>query len=248
MSWNGFRREAALRYAARHPIPNPFLMTVVLRRLNDWVPEVRRAAVVAAKHAAISTPASTMAEAASYVLPSFRDWGRIGENEIATLRALRAVPEVLIVILDQVENQHAGPMARLLGSMADLPAIDHQLPNLSRSAAQPAVRATATQWLLRGRAEWADGFEKAWVDRRFNEAKRRSVTEHRPLTIAVDWLYTLNQAASDPSPRVRRIAGNALIEDRAKDRPELQQIARQLTDDLYPSVAERGFYYLKHRM
>lgn len=42
-NWDGYRREKALR-AIGEKVPNRFFLALVLRRLNDWVPQVRQAA------------------------------------------------------------------------------------------------------------------------------------------------------------------------------------------------------------
>src|SRR5690606_3815486 len=39
ISWDGYRREKALR-ALSGPAPNTFFFSLVVRRLNDWVPQV----------------------------------------------------------------------------------------------------------------------------------------------------------------------------------------------------------------
>lgn len=43
ISWDGYRREKALR-ALSGAAPNTFFFSLAVRRLNDWVPEVRKAA------------------------------------------------------------------------------------------------------------------------------------------------------------------------------------------------------------
>ena len=80
ISWDGYRREKALR-ALSGAAPNAFFFSLAVRRLNDWVPQVRKAAREKLPEIAGSTDPDYVVEALSIALSNWNSWGRIEEGD-----------------------------------------------------------------------------------------------------------------------------------------------------------------------
>ena len=140
----------------------------------------------------------------------------------------------------------AGPMTTLLAQLGQVATIDRHLPHIAAQAIQPGLRAKAYQSLLSGKATWASGKEKEWIEQRYNIYRWHTILASRPLTITVEHNHTLQQAAADRSPIVRRVAADAIIAALPHLGPSEQHLATRLAVDPNPSVAERGAYILRH--
>ena len=121
--------------------------------------------------------------------------------------------------------------------------MDPYLPDLARSGRQPALRARTYDFLLRGRAAWYAGRRWVWTDKRYGEGRLEPEIGTRPLTDPPPLGETLCAALADPSAAVRRVAGDVLIERRGEV-PDVLALARALSGDPYPSLAERGRFVL----
>ena len=137
-------------------------------------------------------------------------------------------------------------MTTLLAQLGQVATIDRHLPHIAAHAIQPGLRAKAYQSLLSGKATWASGKEKEWIEQRYNIYRWHTHLDSRPLTITVEHNPTLQQAAADRSPIVRRVAADAIIAALPHLGPCEQHLAARLAVDPNPSVAERGAYILRH--
>lgn len=240
---NGFRRERVLRIV-REPAPNEFLFAVLLRRLNDWVPQVQDAAVEAVISTSKKTDPNILASALFHLLPAQVEWGRIKKQKRDVLFDLIEMPGVARLLAERVVTAFAGPASVVLSQLARKQEIDEYLYMVANNAIQPAVRAKAFQFLLEGKAIWLEGRKWVWTDKQYCEGRYEPILGSRNININIDSSTLLEIASLDPSPAVRRVAGTAIIAQRKVLGTFGIKIASRLAKDKYPSIAERGQFVL----
>jgi len=242
---DGYIREQAL-HALPARIPSTLYAILVLLRLNDWAAPVRDAARRRLTAFAAATAPQHLAAALGYILRYWTSWGRMSPASKQDALAVLLSDAVAAQLATALARSPAGPMTTLLSQLGQIAAIDPHLPYLAAQAIQPALRAKAYQSLLSGKATWASGKEQEWIERRHNLYRWRTHLDSRPLTIPVEHTPTLQQAAADRSPIVRRVAADAIIAALPHLGPSEQHLATRLAVDPNPSVAERGAYILHH--
>lgn len=77
---DGYKREKTLRTLSG-AAPNTFFFSLAVRRLNDWVPQVRKAARAKLPGIAKATNPEFVAEALCIALSNWNSWGRIEEED-----------------------------------------------------------------------------------------------------------------------------------------------------------------------
>ena len=242
---DGRIREQAL-HALPARIPSTLYAILVLLRLNDWAAPVRDAARRRLTAFAAATAPQHLAAALGYILRYWTSWGRMSPASKQDALAVLLSDAVAAQLATALARSPAGPMTTLLSQLGQIAAIDPHLPYLAAQAIQPALRAKAYQSLLSGKATWASGKEQEWIERRHNLYRWRTHLDSRPLTITVEHNPTLQQAAADRSPIVRRIAADAIIAALPHLGPCEQHLAARLAADPNRSVAERGACILRH--
>tara|TARA_R110000787_G_scaffold158145_1_gene272081 strand:+ start:109 stop:1116 length:1008 start_codon:yes stop_codon:yes gene_type:complete len=245
-SGDGFRRERFL-LEVNEGAPSAFLLAVFLRRLNDWVPQVREAARRAAENVLDSTSPDIVGDVLWSILSVKNSWKRMRGDESAVLDAGFERPGITPYLVRRLLSETAGPTARVLQQACRGAVLDPYLPRLAEAALQPAVRATAYRMLMEQRATWVDGWRWRWTDKSLGERVRESKIAERSLTIDVDLRVLLLAAANDPSAAVRRAAGDALISHRDELGDFVTVLAAKLATDPYPSIADRGRFILRER-
>lgn len=155
---------------------------------------------------------------------------------------LSIVPSRLVAKLLQATT---GPAAGILGQVGRTPILDQCLPTLCAQAIQPAVRAKAYRSQLEDRMVWFEGRKWVWTDRRWCQGRYVPVLGERKIHVYRPFLELLVQAAQDASPIVRRVAGDVLLAKLDSIGVDALPIAILLSEDAYPSVAERGIFALK---
>ena len=243
-SGDGYRRERALR-ASSEGAPNAFLFAIVLRRLNDWVPQVRAAAREYVPVIAANTNPEHIMAALWLILPHLPTWQRLQADDLEVLTSLLAIEGVASRLGSKLMAVTAGPAALILGQVGRQPVLDKFLPTLSEQAVQPAVRAKAYRSQLEERMVWFEGRRWVWTDIRWCQGRYEPVLGERKIQVYRPFLETLEKAARDNSPVVRRVAGEALITKLDSVGAEAIPIAEILSRDIYPSVAERGKFVLE---
>ena len=243
-SWDGFRRERMIR-SITGGVPNSFVFALLLYRLNDWVPEVRVAARDVVPAVARATEPGIVADVLMALLPRLPTWQRSGEGEVETLLSLLCVGSVAQALSSRLMTATSGPTATILTQALRTSALDDHLTDLT-DAVQPAVRAQAYATLLRGEARWREGYDWVWIDKSSGQRERVPNIVSRALTVSARAEALVERALDDRSAAVRRIGGDALIERRHELGETAIAMARRLTDDPYPSLAERGRWLLDH--
>lgn len=242
-SSNGFVRERALRVISGGA-PNAFLFTIMLRRLNDWVPEVRVAARKAVRIAVENSEAATIADALWRALPIFESWGRWQDEDKAAVFDLIGYRVLPTLLVQKVIHNTTGPATKVLNQLSRTSAVDRFLSRIANEATQPSARARAYKISLDGRATWVEGREWVWTDKRWCKGRYEPILGERKIGIHIDRLRLLRKATRDKSPVVRRVAGSALIASLADIGRDALPLANRLAEDPYPSVAERGRFAL----
>lgn len=239
---SGFVREKALRQLAG-PAPHPFLLALALRRLNDWVPEVRAAARQVLPTVLLASDPDWLAQTLWLILSHWASWGRLGEAERKVVLGLAAHPEVLLLLLSDLQQCSAGPAAKVLTQLGRCDILDVYLPLLARTARQPAVRVKAYRSLFSGKMQWFAGRQWQWTDVRYCQGRQVNVIAERFLSSGVAFEETLTQASRDPAVAVRRLAAEVLITQFARcERRVTETLIARLALDPSPSVAERGAF------
>lgn len=232
-SINGRIREAALANI-QGPAPTPFFVAGLAYRLNDWVPQVRAAAVACAERVFPLTDAATIAGAAPVLLGRRWLWKR-WSDEGAIIDELLHRPDVAEFLFHDLRGGRASSLFR---QALRLPSLDKRLPELATSASSPQVRFLASKALIDGKVQWVTGREQKYVDKVYNKRRWVPVLKERQVKRSLSTGDLIELAAVDRSPLVRKAAADGLIQHRA-ELLNIRQIAKLLRDDKSPAVRER---------
>jgi hypothetical protein len=242
-SANGFRRERILR-SASNGAPSSFIFALALRRLNDWVPEVRAAARERLPVWAERSAPEDVVDALWYTFTYWGSWGRLEDADRALLVALTSIEKVACALEARIQHASAGPAAHVLSQAGRGPALDSWLPELAHAAVQPSVRAKAYRCLLEGRVVWTVGRRWIWTQIQWCKGRFEYVLAERPLPKCERLLDLLGRAMDDRSPLVRRVAAEFFITHLGLVGDDAPAIALRFASDSNPTVAERGRYAL----
>ena len=242
-SGDGFRRERTLRTLSEGA-PNGFFFSVAIRRLNDWVPQVRVAAREHLPLIAGRSDPNGVVDALWAILPHCSSWGRMREEDGQALAQIVAIEQVALALKSKIISSAVGPAATILAQAGRASALDCWLGEIARDAVQPAVRAKAYRCQLEGRMTWASGREWKWIDKKWCKGRFEPTIYERTIPVTSSFQQTLGAAIGDPSPMVRRVGGEMLIRELQSIGSESRSLAEVLASDSSPSVAERGRYAL----
>ncbi|WP_289029120.1 hypothetical protein [uncultured Paraglaciecola sp.] len=244
-SWDGFRREKALR-AIGQTVLNRFFLALVLRRLNDWVPQVRQAAQGILSKVLVNSEPSYVADAIFFTLSHWSSWKRVDDSNRNTLLNTLSNREITNHLKMKLLYSSSGPLVLVMSEIGRTCFLDSSLEVIAVKAIQPSLRAKAYRSLFEGKSSWFAGREWEWTDRRYGEGRRKALVATRILTIKIQRLPTLLLAANDRSSLVRRVAAEMLIKelDNLSDNESLG-LAKKFSNDPSIAVAERGNFALK---
>ena len=243
-SGDGFQREKTLNTLSG-AAPNSFFLVLAVRRLNDWVPQVRKAARAKLPLIVKESDPEQVVEVLCAILPYWNSWGRMEDAdkeillEFTTLEAISHSLKMMII------SKAAGPMISILSQVGRLNTLDNYLVEIAAKAIQPAVRAKAYRTQLEGKMVWFEGRKWEWTDVQYCKGRFKPILSERSLAVSCPFLETLRLAAADHSSMVRRVAGDVLIQELTSIGEESLKLAKLLASDSSPSVAERGIYALK---
>jgi hypothetical protein len=153
---DGRKREAALRVNSGSA-PSAFVIALALRRLNDWVPQVRSAARETLPDLASNSDPRDVANALWTLLAHWITWGRMQTEDRAAVAAIASVEHVSLALRSKIMDATAGPGALVLSQCVRSTAFDTWILEFAQGAVQPAVRARAFRWLLLGQTTWVVG-------------------------------------------------------------------------------------------
>lgn len=244
-SWDGYKREKALR-TLTEPVPNSFFFAMILRRLNDWVPQVR---VAAREHLPVIVDSSNpnfVVEAICSTVTSWKSWGRMEEPDKKSLYNLLSNEHIFDTLLHHIVSRPSGPVMLLLSQCGRNENIDSYLPLIAKNAIQPSVRAKAYRSQLDGAMKWQDGHEWKWTDKPYGVGHFIPKISQRVISKKPAFEETLHAASIDKSSVVRRVAAEFLIRDiNQLSKHTAMKYAQRFEKDTSPTVSERGKFALR---
>jgi hypothetical protein len=240
---DGRVRQAALERLETPPT-SPFFLAALAWRLNDWALQVRTAARVTSERLIPMTSPEIIASVAVDLLDREFHWSR-WTDEVAPLNTAFARADVVAALAEIFLRSPTGPLANRLRYVLRYPAYDIWLPTLARDAIQPSVRATALKCLITRRVSWPIGFQWKWIDKTYGERRRELALGSRSIEPSEPLDHLIVQGLNDPSPVVRRIAADALVEHRGQ-MDGVEALVFRLAQDRSPSVRERADYMIRH--
>ena len=243
-SKDGFKREKTLRTLSE-AAPNAFFFALAVRRLNDWVIQVRDAAREALPIIAKATNPETVVDVLCTIFPHWNSWGRMNNEEKQALLEIISIESVGRSLKKRILSAPSGPMTSILSQAGRTEILDHSLEEIAREAIQPSVRAKSYRCLLEGKMTWVAGRKWEWINKYYCKGHFKPILCERDLLVTSPFLETLKSAARDRSPIVRRVAGEQLIRELDKIGVDSLQLAQLLATDPSPSVAERGEFAVK---
>jgi hypothetical protein len=238
---SGYLREAALKRISG-PLPGPFFVAAVIYRLNDWVPQVRQAAVNCLARTAHLTDPRFVSEATLHLLVRIESWRR-WRDEAERLGDVLALPQIARQLATDMADSTVGPMSRALRAALRRPALDPYLPGLLRSARQPSVRAVALRTLLDAKARWQSGMRKNWIDKSLGIYRLEPDWLDRPVESPLSVEELVEIGACDRAATVRKVAASGLIAH-FDALPNAGVLAERLSGDSSRTVRERARFAL----
>ncbi|MBW0149030.1 hypothetical protein [Marinobacter arenosus] len=244
ISWDGHKREKALR-ALSGAAPNTFFFSLAVRRLNDWVPQVRNAARDKLPEIARSTDPEYVVEALCIALSNWTSWGRIENVDKDVLLQIICEKEIAKSLRYKLISSASGPMPSLFSQLGRTSILDEKIEEIASFAVQPSVRAKAYRSLFEGRIAWMEGRKWEWTDIRYCEGRLKPVVAERKLNIKTPLFELLKRSSEDRSSIVRRVSAEILIRELGNLGPAARAFAEQFASDKSRSVNERGEFALK---
>ena len=244
ISWDGHKREKALR-ALSGPAPNAFFFSLAVRRLNDWVPQVRKAAREKLPEIARSTDPAYVVEALRIAISRWNSWGRIEETDKEVLLQIICEEKIAQSLRSKLISSASGPMPSLFSQLGRTPILDETIEEIANSAIQPSVRAKAFRCLFERRIAWIEGRRWEWTDIRYGERNLIPVISERELDVKIPLLELLKRSSEDDSSIVRRISAEILIRELGSLGAIARVLAEQFASDKSHPVSERGEFALK---
>ncbi len=244
LSWDGYKRENALR-ALSGPAPNTFFYAIAVRRLNDWVPAVRRAAREKLLAISRSTNPEYVVEAICVTLSNWNSWGRIELADKAVLLQIIGEKGIAKSLRSKLILSASGPMPSLFSQLGRTPILDDHIEEIAKTAIQPSVRAKAYRCLFESRVVWVEGRKWVWTDLRYCVGRLEPILGERTLEVSTPLVDLLKRSAEDCSSVVRRISAEILIRELGNLGLTATVFAEQFAADNSKSVSERGEFALK---
>ena len=239
ISWDGYTRERTIRTISG-PVPNSFFLALLLRRLNDWVPQVREAAREKIPTLLSESDPISVVEALCLTLSHWNSWGRMEQSDKQAILDSISNPRIELSLQSKIVSSSSGPMVTLMSQATRTSALDDSIHDIARGAVQPSVRAKAYRGLFEGRVVWLEGRKWEWTDKRYCEGKFVPVLGERELTFRLPFMEILHQSSEDRSSIVRRVAAEFLIKNLNSLGTDAAMFAEKFANDKSGSVSERG--------
>ena len=244
ISWDGYRREKTLRTLSG-AAPNTFFFSLIVRRLNDWVPEVREAAREKLLDIAKASNPDYVVEALCIALFNWNSWGRIEEADKKVLLQVICEDEIAISLRHKLISSISGPMPSLYSQLGRTPILDGNIEEIASLAIQPSVRAKAYRSLYEGRIRWIEGRKWEWTDIRYCKGRLKPIVSERKIDVHIALIDLVKRSAEDRSSIVRRISAEILIQEIEILDVIAREYAEKFASDKSDAVSERGLFALK---
>jgi len=203
---DGYARQAALDAIVAVP-PAKFYFSAILPRLNDWVPEVRAAAVACLERILPLSDPDTVFELICALFYQSGNWAR-WTNESALLLLKLQEPAMLLRLLTWLRTAGGGRLSSFMRILLRRPIIDAHLYDLARNAESPSVRGRALRVLLDGGADW----DHTPPQRGWWHVPSPPVLMKRRLTVPLPPVQDLvDLGLSDRSAKVRKVVASKIV-------------------------------------
>lgn len=244
ISWDGHKREKTLRTLS-DAAPNTFFFSLAVRRLNDWVPQVREAAREKLPEIAKATDPKYVVEALCIALSNWNSWGRIEEKDKKILLQIICEEQIAELLRSKLISSTSGPMPSLFSQLGRTSILDGKIEEIAGLAIQPSVRAKAYRSLFEGRVAWIEGRKWEWTDVRYCKGRLMPVVSERKLDVQTPLLDLLKRSAEDSSSIVRRVSAEVLIRELENLGTVAREFAEKFAADESDAVSERGRFAVK---
>jgi hypothetical protein len=224
-SGRGYVREAAV---SRIAILGPFGLAMLVNRLNDWVPNVRRAAELRLNELLPTLDRSVVTGCIEY-LWVFDDYGRATSEGRAIVNMLIAEDAVTERLRRHLLQSSDDRTVRLLQRMLRAPVVDDLLGPLATRHKHPRVRAIAAKVALEGVVAW-----------------RSRTTQKRSVSGEVDRLSLAHELLNDRSVDVQYFALQYLSQN-LEDAPGLDDILKHYLLHSRAKLSETAQWKLNKR-
>lgn len=244
ISWDGYRREKTLRTISG-AAPNAFFFSLALRRLNDWVPQVRKAARETLPELARSTAPIHVVEAICVSATNWNSWGRIESADKEIILHIIQQDSLIELFKSKLISSTSGPMATLFAQLGRTNILDKYIEEIASVAKQPFIRAKAYRCLFERKMSWSDGVRWEWTDKRYCQGHYVTTISERKISPEIPINDLLIQASADRSSIVRRVAAEFLIKELDNLGEKAIAFANMFAIDKAKSVSDRGLFALK---
>lgn len=244
ISWDGYKREKAL-LALSGAAPNTFFFSLAVRRLNDWVPQVRKAARDKLPEIARSTDPKYVVDALCVALSNWHSWGRIEDADKEVILEIISENQIAKSLRSKLIKSASGPMPSLFSQLGRTKILDGHIEEIAKSAIQPSVRAKAYRSLFEGRIVWIEGRKWVWTNIRYGEGRLKPIVGERKLEIETPLEELLKKSSEDRSSIVRRVSAEILIRELDKPGIKARVFAEHFASDNSHAVSERGEFALR---
>ena len=241
---DGYKREKSLRALSKDGAPNAFSLALAVRRLNDWVPQVRTAAREVLPSMLKSTEPKYVTEVLCMLLINWHSWGKIEEADKRIFLDMVISEKMALLLKSRLISSTSGPMPSLLSQIGRTGILDNYLNEIASNAVQPYVRAKAYRSLFESRMTWVKSREWQWIDKYYGEQKLVPIIAERKIDVQTPFLELLNRSAVDRSPIVRQVSAEFLIRNIESLGIHARNLAEKFAADKSANVAEQGRFVL----
>lgn len=241
---DGYKREKSLRALSKDGAPNAFFLALAVRRLNDWVPQVRTAAREVLPSLLKSTEPKYVTEVLCMLLINWHSWGKIEEADKQIFLDMIATKEIALLLKSHLMSSTSGPVPSLLSQIGRTDILDNYLNEIASNAVQPYVRAKAYRSLFESRMTWVKSREWQWIDKYYGEQKLVPIIAERKIDVQTPFFELLNRSAVDRSPIVRQVSAEFLIRNIESLGIHARNLAEKFAADKSANVAEQGRFVL----
>lgn len=243
-SWSGYQREKSI-LALDGGAPNAFFLVVLLRRLNDWVPQVRCTTRKVLNRVVDNSRSQDVVEALFYTLNHWSSWQRIEDEDCNLVRDIATEVRFLPMIVERLMTSTSGPQTLILSQLMARTAIDDSLLEIAQSAVVPSLRAMAFRCVLEKKVRWRTGSNLIVSKGYYRNIIVEPCYESRDISVKTPLIELLHLGLEDKSSIVRRVIAQAVIRELDTLGNDAQVFITKLAGDSAPSVRERGQFAQK---
>jgi len=235
--YDGRIREASLEAIDVPPV-SPFFLAALVWRLNDWVPQVRDAAIRCFDRVRPRIDAELAGNLALDLLARTDSWGR-WRTEKQAFFAVFERDDVVAALVDRLHRSTKGKLVACLKVALRHPSIDKHLPTLASEAIEPGIRAVALRCLISRKATSITGYSWKMIDKIYGVQQRLPTIEARPLSVASEPIEWIARGIDDRSSTVRWVVVDELLR-RPPDFPGARALIDRLAQDRSPRIRTRA--------